>query len=246
MGEEYCDQNSIASEKCGEHNISCMPNAVKQLESAAIAYALAVISTQAIREALRALRKLRYRNNRAAAEAAGISPSTVAKIENVATWPDYDPGIGIVFKLLTAMKTSMWTLLEAAAAVEQNQKPLTRSQFEALLTTAGLHHDHTDRGAMGTVDEAAQTSPPSVQADDKARALRYLEEQIRAAQLARAAILKFPAAQNFSENQGEHATDNQSAAGVRALAAERHPTDRSVRGRHVQHPPKRRPRPKER
>jgi transcriptional regulator with XRE-family HTH domain len=84
-----------------------MLNASSDLPCVVNAYTVAMIDVDLIREALRYYRKKHFSSSRRAATAADLDPSTVAKIENRKSWPHYDPGIGIILKLLQAMDMSL-------------------------------------------------------------------------------------------------------------------------------------------
>jgi len=80
-----------------------MPLGINELTERLARYTRPVITVDEIRVGLRRLRKQRFRNSREAAKAAALGASTVAKIENTRSFPDYDPGIGTIAKLVTAL-----------------------------------------------------------------------------------------------------------------------------------------------
>jgi hypothetical protein len=77
-----------------------------------------VIDVRLVRDILRVLRPKYFSSSRKAAAAAGINPSTVAKLENLKTWPDYDPGIGIILAMLRAMEIPFQVFVEHLDAAD--------------------------------------------------------------------------------------------------------------------------------
>ena len=82
---------------------SGIPLRLNQLAHNTGAYTAFVVSLIDLRKRLRAERKKHFGNSRAAAKAAGLGASTVAKIENINSYPNYDPGVGTVEQLLKPM-----------------------------------------------------------------------------------------------------------------------------------------------
>jgi DNA-binding XRE family transcriptional regulator len=99
-----------------------------------------VIDTPLVRQLLRTLRKRKFRSNRTAADAAGLSAFTVAKVENLKTWPNYDPGIGIVLKLLNAFEISLATFVSELAEMDL--------KFEALQAQSPVGQTPTPNGTV--------------------------------------------------------------------------------------------------
>lgn len=90
------------------------------------AYTSGVIDVSLVRQLLRLLRKRRFANNRTAASEAGLDPSTVAKIENLKTWPDYDPGVGVVLKMLNALDVPLPVFVASLQDIEDKATALTQ------------------------------------------------------------------------------------------------------------------------
>lgn len=72
----------------------------QQLTGYGPAYTAGIVNLIAVRKALIALRKSVWKSGREAAKAVGLGASTIAKLENVKGKPDYDPGIGVIAKLI--------------------------------------------------------------------------------------------------------------------------------------------------
>lgn len=103
----YVERHTVSSIFCGVRNIFCMSFDTHGLAGTGETYTLAVIDVSLVRQVLKLLRKRNFSSNRHAARAAHVDPSTVAKIENMKRWPKYDPGIGIILRLLQAMKMTL-------------------------------------------------------------------------------------------------------------------------------------------
>lgn len=90
----------------------------QQLTAFVGAYTAGSVDIIAVRKALALLRKSAWKNNREAAKAVGLGASTVAKIENVKGYPGYDPGIGVIAKLIEGLpheegteRLTVWSFL---------------------------------------------------------------------------------------------------------------------------------------
>lgn len=101
-----------------KETLNGIPLGFNDLERTCGIYTALVVTLSDLRRHLRAERKRHYPNSRAAAKAAGLGASTVAKIENIKSYPTYDPGIGTVEQLLDAMGL---TLSEFFLRIEGNQ-----------------------------------------------------------------------------------------------------------------------------
>lgn len=89
------------------------------------AYTAGVIDVSLVRQLLRILRKRRFSNNRTAASQAGLDPSTVAKLENLKSWPDYDPSIGVILKMLSALDVPLPVFVASLQEIEEKATALT-------------------------------------------------------------------------------------------------------------------------
>ena len=110
-----------------------MSNAINELRHIAIAYTGDVIDVTAVREHLRYLRKKHFRSSRKAAAVADLGSSTIAKIENLKSWPKYDPGIGVILQLLGAMDVSLTDFVTDLRDIDQ--AVVERSRNEVLKVT---------------------------------------------------------------------------------------------------------------
>lgn len=133
------------------------------------AYTALVIDTRLVRQTLRVLRKRYFRNNRLAAEASGLSAFTVAKIENLKSWPDYDPGIGIVLKLLGAMKMPLVSFVEELRTLD--------ARFDALKLSDRVGQTPTD-SSLAPTDTVNDDALPTLTRQEIAN-LRALARVIR-------------------------------------------------------------------
>jgi len=170
---EYSEHNTESSEKCSEHQIFGIASASNLLERAASAYNALVIDKQLVRRLLRVLRKRKFRSNRTAAEAAGLSAFTVAKVENLKTWPDYDPGIGIVLKLLGALEMPFRAFATELHALDD--------KFDSLKPSGDGHVGAAPtpmpRPAADTVDRDEGLPPLPSEAELEPIVLRILARQ---------------------------------------------------------------------
>jgi transcriptional regulator with XRE-family HTH domain len=116
-----------------------MSYAVNGLAVGVSAYTWPVVDASLARQLLRTLRKRHFSSSREAAVAAGISASTAEKIENLKGAPDYDPGIGIILKLLAAMKTSLITFAKELQTIDSTFESQKKSA-----TSPGKHLQVSD------------------------------------------------------------------------------------------------------
>lgn len=96
----------MSSVKSCVRNIAGIALEHKHLQPLVRAYTSAV-NVIAVRKALTRFRKSFWKNSREAAKAVGLGASTVAKIENIKSWPDYDPGVGIISKVIEGAPLSI-------------------------------------------------------------------------------------------------------------------------------------------
>jgi transcriptional regulator with XRE-family HTH domain len=83
------------------------------------AYTAAVVDAALVRQVLRLMRKRRFSSSRKAAKAAKLDPSTVAKLENLKTWPDYSPSMDVVLALLQAMDIQLSAFAAQVEAADE-------------------------------------------------------------------------------------------------------------------------------
>jgi DNA-binding XRE family transcriptional regulator len=143
-----------------------MSNTINRLGDMVSAYTGAVIDVTAAREHLRYLRKKHFRSSRKAAAAADLDPSTIAKIENLKYWPKYDPGIGVILKLLGAMDLTLTDFVTDLREIDHAL--VERSQNEALQARPPASTTTTPSAESEKADHAAASmaSSPSVNVRD--------------------------------------------------------------------------------
>jgi hypothetical protein len=156
-----------------------MSNAINDLNGIAAAYTWAVIDIALVRQCLRVIRKRRFSSSRKAAAAAGLSAFTVAKVENLKSWPSYDPGIGIVLKLLDAYKTPIGEFASQLQTADDKflQAPIPATPLQ---TAAAVAQDGIASGSTSPVVEHDETLPALRSASERfGEAAEYLATRIR-------------------------------------------------------------------
>src|SRR5438067_69240 len=146
-----------------------MAYAVNELDGAASAYTAGiVIDANLIRQLLRIVRKRRFSSSRKAAAAAGLAPFTVAKIENLKTYPDYDPGIGIILRMLAALKLSLPTFIEDLRSLDARFEDLQKQRGGTRVRDASDGDGQADAADESTLDsEAAAPGVTAGEHDDQ-------------------------------------------------------------------------------
>lgn len=122
---------------------------------------------------LRDERKARWANNRDAAKACGLGASTVAKIENVETYPDYDPGIELVARYVAAMGLTLPDVLQRISSSSSrdsaghfvSKKDALRDRDESLDNLAPLVESRGDLNVL--------TAPVRATNDDTLNRIRF-------------------------------------------------------------------------
>lgn len=191
----------------------------------AVVAILAVVEWHTIRAAF--IRERGTRTQAEIAEPVGLKQNAISKLE---ANDNLGPAVGTFVKAVLGLGMPVSKFF---------------AQIEGLRTTELLHQD-VKSPMESALDTTPKSSLPPVQATDKARALRFLEEQIRSAQIAREAIAKFPVTEDLPEGEGQHDEDDRHPASLRAAAAERGTTGRGVRRRAVRRAKTRRPRDRKR
>lgn len=140
-----------------------MSNTGNTLDGMVSAYTDPVIDAPLVRQLLRVLRKRSFSSSRKAAVKAKLDPSTVAKIENLKTWPNYDPGIGIVLKLLTALQMPFESFASELNTVDQ--------KFDGKLPKGYLQNRALPLPSLSVEDQLGSPLKPVVLDDAQIQAL---------------------------------------------------------------------------
>lgn len=137
-----------------------------------------------LRERLRAERKLRWKNNRLAHKASGIGASTIAKIENLKTYPDYDPGVGLLSKYLEAMGLTLHDVVtQISGSLSSDSQGHLKSDRKSLRSSKASGKTALQSQPRGAHGESSAVS------HDELEQLRHEIAQLRAASVEAGAIL---------------------------------------------------------